>query len=82
MFARRAIDVVQFEYGRVSILTRFLLRDFHEFFESRGYAVGKVYPDYVDFRRYDLADEDFLGPNYIACNEQRQDIVRALAGRS
>jgi hypothetical protein len=29
--------------------------------------VGKIYPDYVDFRDYDLSDEDFLGPNYLAC---------------
>lgn len=61
------IRFVQFEYGRVNILTRFLLRDFCELFKSYGYVVGKLYPDYVDFREYDLGDEDFLGPNYLAC---------------
>ena len=61
------IRFVQFEYGRVNILTHFLLRDFFELLRSYGYAVGKIYPDYVDFREYDLSDEDFMGPNYLAC---------------
>jgi FkbM family methyltransferase len=77
---RGAIDVVQFEYGRVNILTKALLRDFHAFFAERGYAVGKMYPNYVDFREYDLADEDFLGPNYLACRRERADYLRALGG--
>jgi FkbM family methyltransferase len=61
------VRLVQFEYGRVNILTHFLLRDFYELFAKYGYVVGKIYPDYVDFRSYDLNDEDFLGPNYLAC---------------
>lgn len=61
------VRYVQFEYGRVNILTHFLLRDFYQLFESYGYVVGKIYPDYVDFREYELNDEDFLGPNYLAC---------------
>ena len=75
------IDLVQFEYGRVNIITRALLRDFHGFFRERGYAVGKVYPGYVDFRDYGLADEDFLGPNYLACRLDRKDYIRALGTR-
>jgi Methyltransferase FkbM domain len=61
------IRLVQFEYGRVNILTHFLLRDFYQLFAKYGYAVGKVFPDYVEFREYELKDEDFLGPNYLAC---------------
>lgn len=61
------IRFVQFEYGRVNILTHFLLRDFYHLFAGYGYVVGKIYPDYVDFRPYQLEDEDFLGPNYLAC---------------
>jgi FkbM family methyltransferase len=63
----RRVRFVQFEYGRVNILTKFLLRDFHELFRRYGYVVGKIFPDFVDFRAYDLGDEDFLGPNYLAC---------------
>lgn len=72
------IDVIQFEYGKVNIITHFLLRDFYEFFESRGYLVGKLFPDFVDFRPYELEDEDFLGPNYVAVRKTRTDIVDAL----
>jgi FkbM family methyltransferase len=74
----QAVDLVQFEYGRVNILNRFLLADFHAFFAERGYRVGKLYPDGVDFRDYDLADEDFRGPNYLACRAQRTDLLQAL----
>ena len=83
MFARKAIDLIQFEYGRISIMNHFLLRDFYLFFQERGYVVGKIYPTYVDFRDYDMADEDFLGPNYLACRADREDYVTALrSGRS
>jgi len=80
MFARDAIDVVQFEYGKVNILSRFLLRDFHQWFESRGFAVGKIYPTYVDFRSYSLDDEDFLGPNFLSCRRVKVDYLQALSG--
>jgi len=75
------IEVVQFEYGRVNIITHFLLRDFYEFFESRGYVIGKLFPDHVDFRVYALEDEDFLGPNHFAVRKARSDIVDALRKR-
>jgi FkbM family methyltransferase len=63
----RRVRFVQFEYGRVNILTKFLLRDFYDVLRRYGYVVGKIFPDFVDFRAYDLGDEDFLGPNYLAC---------------
>jgi len=78
MLERKAIDLVQFEYGRVSIVHGFLLRDFHAFFRERGYLVGKIYPNYVDFRDYDMADEDFLGPNYLACRADQAEYLKAL----
>jgi FkbM family methyltransferase len=80
LFHRGAVDLVQFEYGRASIVTRFLLRDFYRFFEERGFRVGKIYPNYVDFRAYDMGDEDFLGPNYLACRADRTDYLAALGG--
>jgi FkbM family methyltransferase len=73
------VRFVQFEYGRVNILTHFLLRDFYQLFATYGYVVGKIYPDYVDFREYDLSDEDFLGPNYLACRAGDEALGR-LAG--
>jgi FkbM family methyltransferase len=77
MMARHAIDLVQFEYGRASLVTGYLLRDFHAYFRQRGFVVGKIYPTYVDFRDYTLDDEDFIGPNYLACKaDKAADMVR------
>jgi FkbM family methyltransferase len=74
------VRLVQFEYGRANILTHFLLRDFYEFFRTYGYVVGKIYPDHVDFREYSLNDEDFLGPNYLACRAD-DPVVLSLKAR-
>jgi FkbM family methyltransferase len=71
----RTIDVIQFEYGRVNILTKFLLYDFYALFRANGYWVGKIYPNYVEFREYSFAHEDFLGPNYLAVREDRPDLI-------
>jgi FkbM family methyltransferase len=81
-FARKAIDMVQFEYGRVNIITKFLLRDFYQFFDGLGFVVGKLYPTYVDFRPYTLQDEDFRGPNYIACRKDLSENIAILSGRT
>jgi FkbM family methyltransferase len=77
----RRVRFVQFEYGWVNVLTHFLLRDFYELFRRHGYVVGKIFPDFVDFRPYELMDEDFLGPNYLACPADDPALPR-LMGRS
>jgi FkbM family methyltransferase len=81
MLKRNAIDLVQFEYGRVNVINRFLLKDFYEFFRERGYVVGKIFPNYVDFKEYEIGDEDFMGPNYLACRAENREYRRALEGR-
>ncbi len=73
------IDVIQFEYGKVAILTHFLLKDAYDLLEAKGYTIGKLYPDHVDFRPYKLEDEDFLGPNYIAVRSARPDLIEILS---
>lgn len=73
------ISVVQFEYGYANVLSRFLLRDHYEFFTERGYKVGKIYPNYIDFRDYELTDENFIGPNYLAVHSKREDLIQLLA---
>ena len=77
--SKGTIDIVQFEYGTVNILTKFLLRDFYELFEGYGFAVGKIYPNHVDFREYAMKHEDFLGPNYLAVHRARSDFIRLLS---
>jgi FkbM family methyltransferase len=66
MLQPEKIRVIQFEYGYMNASIGILLKDFYELLESRGYIVGKLFPDYVRFRNYSVFDEDFIGPNYIA----------------
>jgi FkbM family methyltransferase len=77
-FRRGAIELVQFEYGPLNVRTREFLEDYYRFFAERGFEVGKLYPEGVAFRPFGADDEDFTGPNYIACHESRRDIRDAL----
>jgi len=72
------VRVVQFEYGYANIVSRRLLRDHYAFLEARDYRVGKLYPDYVDFRAYDLKGEDFIGPNYVAVHASDVELLHRL----
>jgi FkbM family methyltransferase len=75
------IPIVQFEYGMVNIVTKFLLKDFHTLFESRGYKVGKLFPGYVRFREYRFSDEDFRGPNYVAASPELAALLEIKSDR-
>ena len=72
------IDIIQFEYGLINIYTGFLLKDFYDFLNSRGYLVGKIYPEGVKFKEYAPQDEDFRGPNYIAVLENKRKYIDKL----
>jgi FkbM family methyltransferase len=77
-FAAGMIQAVQFEYGQANLHTRRLLADFDRFFAEQGFVLGKLYPEGVAFKPYDLQDEDFIGPNYVALRADRADLVAAL----
>jgi FkbM family methyltransferase len=79
MLANGQIDVIQFEYGFINILPKFLLKDLYEFLGAHGYAAGKIFPGYVDFRAYELKDEDFMGPNYLAVRRDCRDLIALLS---
>src|SRR5262249_34462259 len=61
MIASGGIDVVQFEYSRIDILSRLFLKDFYEFLGDSRYVIGKLFPNHVAFKPYDLLDETFMG---------------------
>lgn len=79
MLETGAVRVVQFEYGWVNIASRFLLEDFYDLLVPLGYAIGKIYPTYVDFRPYRHRHEDFLGPNFLAVLESEVELMDALS---
>lgn len=50
----KAVDLVQFEYGRINLATRHFLQDFYGYLTNRGFVVGKIFREGVAFKPYDL----------------------------
>jgi FkbM family methyltransferase len=73
------ITVIQFEYSRANIMSGFLLRDFYQLLEPAGYAIGKIFPNGVDFRPYSPDDENFFGPNFLAVQRKANDLITQLS---
>ena len=73
------IKAVQFEYGYINISTKKLLIDFYNFFEANDYIVGKIFPKMVEFRKYNIIYEDFIGPNFIAVKKSETELISSLS---
>lgn len=73
LLAAQQIGVIQFEHqgGR-------FLRDFYDLLEPKGYAIGKLYANYVDFRAHSHDLEHLLGPNYVAVPVARKELIESL----
>jgi hypothetical protein len=78
MFSQHRIRLVQFEYNTTNIISKFLLRDAHQFFARFDYRLGKLFPNYVDFRNYHYRQEDFCGPNMIAIRNEDSELLKLL----
>lgn len=76
------VKAVQFEYGYINISTKKLLIDFYNFFEANEYIVGKIFPKKVEFRKYNLINEDFIGPNFIAVRKTETALISSLSSTS
>ena len=81
-FERASIGAVQFEYGRVSIITKYLLRDFYADLERWGFVVGRIHPTAVAFKPYDFTLEDFSDSNWLAVHESRADLLARVGASS
>ena len=77
-FSESRIRLVQFEYNTTNIVSKFLLRDVYDFFTKLNYRVGKLYPNYVDFRDYHYRHEDFCGPNMVAARKEDTELLKLL----
>lgn len=60
------IKMIQFEYGYICVLTKWLLKDSYEYLSQFGYSLGKLTPNGIQFHDYALYHEDFQGPDYVA----------------
>tara|TARA_B110000259_G_scaffold83405_1_gene97359 strand:- start:57 stop:896 length:840 start_codon:yes stop_codon:yes gene_type:complete len=67
LLSKKAIKVIQFEYGYANADVHFLMRDFFKFFERFGYIIGKLTKNGVIFSDFDYKLNDFnSGPNFVA----------------
>jgi FkbM family methyltransferase len=82
MFQNKTVQLVQFEYNTTNIASKFLLRDAYQFFSDFGYSVGKLYPNYVEFRNYHYRHEDFCGLNMIAVHKENLELQKMLGNPS
>jgi len=80
MLAGRKIGAVQFEYGQVNLQARFFLGDFYALLGRYGMVIGKIYPNYVDFRDYHFTQDMLLGPNFLAVPRENRELIRILQG--
>jgi len=80
MLRRRAIRVVQFEYGYINGDAGFLMKDFYKLFDTLGYQIAPVRNRPMEFHPFEYAMNDFdSGPNYLAVRKDDQEILKALA---
>jgi hypothetical protein len=47
---------------------------------TRGMKLGKIYPNYVDFRDYSFIDDRLEGPNYLAVDSREERLISLLQG--
>jgi hypothetical protein len=80
MIENKSIDRISFEFGGSNIDTRTYLRDYHNFFDKRGYDIYRILPtaNLYKLGRYRELDEKFRTTNYVAvdrtCKEEIQGI--------
>lgn len=79
--SRRAIRVVQFEYGLANVASRTLLADLYERLTGSGYVVGRLFADGADFGTYEPTMESFRGGNFIGVLRSEHAILAAVAAR-
>jgi FkbM family methyltransferase len=72
------VHCLQFEYCPFAIQTKFLLTDFYSVL-AENYWIGKVYPNYVEFRDYEWPMEVFEFANYCAVSRSRPDLREMLS---
>jgi len=74
-----AVGCIQFEYGMVNIVTKWMLIDAYRMLEPLGYRIGKLTRGKVLFKDYVLNDETFEGTNYVCVHATRPDLIELLS---
>ncbi|BAY83029.1 hypothetical protein NIES267_25150 [Calothrix parasitica NIES-267] len=73
------ISTIQFEYGFTYIPSKTTLGDIYELLAPYGYSIGRLYPQGVGFKQYDLfEDETFKAGNYIATHKSASNFIESI----
>jgi len=76
------VRCIQFEYGYGNGDIHWLMKDFVDFLEARGYVVGKLWHDGVSLQPFEYAWNNFeSGPNYVAFGREDAELRQAVARR-
>ncbi len=78
LLAQQKIDIIQFEYNLFSVYSKTFLNDFYTLLDKYGYTTGKLYPNYVGFKSYDVKDDDFHVSNYISISPNNPELITLL----
>ncbi len=80
LLEKKSIKTIQFEYGYTNGDTKFLMRDYHKFFNHYEYIVGRVQKGPIIFKPWEYKDNDFTsGPNYIAVHKADTELIQLLS---
>ncbi len=60
------VAALQFEYGGTTLAANARLRDFYHLLEPRGYLLAKLFPHFLEQRRYADWMEHYAYANYAA----------------
>ncbi len=80
MLRQRKIRVVQFEYGYSHADAGHSMRRFFTFFNERGYTVGKLWADGVEFTKFVYWFNNYKsGPNFVAVISDDAEALNLIA---
>jgi FkbM family methyltransferase len=79
LFQRGGVDLVQFEYGPLTLAGRRSLRDYQALFAEAGMLLGKIYPSHVQlYGSYYPGLDDFRWSNYVGVRPEVVDRIPTL----
>lgn len=78
MLQKKKIRLIQFEYGPMNIESKAFLKDFYDFLGEKGYKIGKLFPNGVEFKSYHYGMDDFKWANYVAILETDLELGELL----
>jgi FkbM family methyltransferase len=79
LLQKKAVRVIQFEYGYTNGDSKFLMKDFYKFFNQYGYIIGRVQKNNIEFHSWSYELNDFKsGPNFVAVRAEDFEVINLL----